>query len=136
MEHFFAYNSQPVFSWLEEEVPAKPSGFVSYAQHQHSDAPAFVGNIVNTKNHMSSTSNLQEPYDYLEKERSRQHMLSERMRREKQKHNYMRLHSLLPTETKVCVSIIYTPSVPPSHIIIWYTVHQNLAVYFQSILYV
>ncbi|KAK1379902.1 Transcription factor bHLH92 like [Heracleum sosnowskyi] len=75
MEHFFGYRSEPVFSWLEEEVPAKSSAFVSYTQHQLNVAPAFV-------------------------ERGRRHMLSERMRREKQKHNYMRLHSLLPSGTK------------------------------------
>lgn len=108
MEHFFAYRSQPVFSWLEEEVPAKPSAFVSYTQH---DAPAFVGNDMSTHVNIKkrirefliksmSTTN-QEIHDYLENERSRRHMLSERMRREKQKHNYMRLHSLLPSGTKV-----------------------------------
>lgn len=116
MEHFFAYQSQPVFSWPEEEkeeeeVAAKPSAFVSYAQH---DAPSFVGNNVNIKKRMRefliksmSTTN-QEMNDYSEKERGRRHMLSERMRREKQKHNYMRLHSLLPCGTKVCEFLLGT----------------------------
>lgn len=112
MEHFFAYHSQPVFSWLEEEVPANSSAFVSYTQHGLNEAPAFVGSNVNIKKRMRefliksmSTTN-QEMHDYSEKERSRRHMLSERMRRETQKHNYMRLHSLLPSGTKVCVSLL------------------------------
>lgn len=36
-----------------------------------------------------------------EKERSFRHMMSERMRREKQKQSYVALHSLLPLGTKV-----------------------------------
>ncbi|KAL8104994.1 transcription factor bHLH92-like [Apium graveolens] len=107
MEHFFAYHSQPVFSWLQEEIPPKPSAFVSYTQHGLNESEAIgSNNNVNIKKRMSefliksmSRTN-QEIHDYSEMERGRRHMLTERMRREKQKHNYMRLHSLLPSGTK------------------------------------
>ncbi|KAL1806466.1 hypothetical protein ACET3Z_029534 [Daucus carota] len=107
MEHFFAYHSQPAdFSWPQEEVLPQPSAFVSYTQQSLNEGPGFGSGGVNVKKRMreflmrSMSSSDREMCDYSEKERCRRHMLSERMRREKQKNNYMRLHALLPSGTK------------------------------------
>lgn len=39
----------------------------------------------------------------LEREKCHRHMLNERMRREKQRHSYLALHSILPAKTKVVI---------------------------------
>lgn len=52
-----------------------------------------------------------------EKERGFRHMMNERMRRERQKQNYMTLHSMLPFGTKVCfwISLFITSEIKRIH---------------------
>ncbi|XP_017221683.2 transcription factor bHLH92 [Daucus carota subsp. sativus] len=105
MEHLL---DESDFTWLREVMFwAQPSAFVSYTQHKLDNTPAFESNNTNIKKRMReflisttvSTSSAQRN-EVLEETRSRQHVLKERMRREEQRHNYMRLHSMLPSRTK------------------------------------
>ncbi|KAK1379900.1 transcription factor bHLH92 [Heracleum sosnowskyi] len=101
MEHFFETD----FTWLEEVFLARPSAFVSYTQHKLDETPAFERHNINIKRRMTeflisnSTATMQRN-EFSEKERSREHVMNERMRREKQTQSYMRLHSMLPSRTK------------------------------------
>lgn len=106
MEHLFETD----FTWVEEVLLAQPSAFVSYSQHTLDETPAFENNKINIKKRMTeflinNTAATMQRNDFSEKERCGQHVMNERMRREKQRHGYMRLHSMLPSQTKVCVSV-------------------------------
>ncbi|KAL8104993.1 hypothetical protein AgCh_028961 [Apium graveolens] len=101
MEHF----SETDFTWLDEVVLAQPSAFVSYTQHILHETPAFESNKLNIKKRMTeflinNTTATAQRNDYSETERCGQHVMNERMRREKQRHGYMLLHSILPSRTK------------------------------------
>lgn len=103
MESFFQYDFHEDMLWFDESILADQSAFVRYTDKPNeafgTKIPAKDRNIKKrmTEFLMRRSRNLNES----EKERCRKHMVSERLRREKQRQNYLELHSLLPSETKV-----------------------------------
>lgn len=114
MEHFFQYDFQENISWSDEVLPVNQSAFVRYTMKP---MEGFGIEYDVTKNHRNIKKrmteflircrNLAKQTNESEKERSRLHMISERMRREKQRQSYLGLHSLLPSGTKVCSDKMY-----------------------------
>lgn len=101
MEHLFETD----LTWMEEVFAAQPSAFVSYTQYKLNETPVFGSNNINIKKRMREflmNNNATVSQRNSERERCEQHTMNERMRREKQRRNYMRLHSTLPPPTKVC----------------------------------
>lgn len=113
MEEFFQYDTQDYMSWFQEVVPMiNQSAFVNY-ENRGSSMKGLIGGSTNRNIHKRMMEMLikrrripvagveQLP----ERKRCQRHMISERMRREKQKQCYLALHSLLPSGTKVYIYI-------------------------------
>lgn len=104
----FWYEAYQAFEALQPQV--NQSAFVPYRDTPRNEFGAEnsgnMKNCVNMKKRMveflrRSWHPRNEIQEY-EKERGFRHMMNERMRRERQKQNYMTLHSMLPLGTKVC----------------------------------
>ncbi|PSS15973.1 Transcription factor bHLH92 like [Actinidia chinensis var. chinensis] len=103
MEEFFHYDSPEHFFWVKEEIfPAKNrSAFERYEDR----GKGWVAKSINGSMNKRMIEFLRRNWNSLartteRRERGYQHMINERMRREKQKQSYSALHSLLPPGTK------------------------------------
>lgn len=100
-----------IFFWLDNEaLPVNQSAFVAYANRPGTE---FVSqNAGNGSNSLSANKRM---IQFLRKiqpakmehpehdsERGHRHVINERMRRERERQNYLALHSMLPPGTKVC----------------------------------
>lgn len=91
----------------EKSVSVLPSSFRPYMKDtgKRMMSPEITSSTTNVKRRMVNllTNNWEKQKNAVvpEKERCRRHMMKERARREKQKHSYLALHSLLPFATKV-----------------------------------
>lgn len=111
MEYFFEDNFW--YNCNYEAVPVSQSAFQPYYDGQGSGSEFGSDNSSNgsgsqnlnrrmidfVRRSWSASTETKETED----DRSRRHMINERMRREKEKLNYLALHSLLPPGTKVLI---------------------------------
>lgn len=119
MDVFFPQEQSGDIFWYSESLPEeKISAFLPYTNMPRNEfgqenACNHYNGPYNMKKRMieflrNSSSSItvgkisgQKEVEEYEKERSFRHMMSERMRREKQKNGYLALHSMLPIGTKV-----------------------------------
>lgn len=115
MDEFFKFpfHGQGDIFWLDyEALPVNQSAFVPYPNRSRGE---FVSQ--NTGNGSNCGNANKKMIQFLRKiqpakmespehdsERSHRHMINERMRREREKQNYLALHSMLPLGTKVFIS--------------------------------
>lgn len=95
--------------WLDNEaLPVNQSAFVAYANRPRSEFPSQ--NAGDGSNSLSANKRMieflrkiqpakMEPPEH-DGERGHRHMINERMRREREKQNYLALHSMMPPGTK------------------------------------
>lgn len=111
MEEFFQYDTQDYTSWFQGVVPViNQSAFVNYENRGSSMKGPILGSSNRNihKRMMEMLIKMRripvaggEPQPEIEQ--CQRHMISERMRRKKQKQCYLALHSLLPSGTKVSI---------------------------------
>ena len=107
MDEFFRYDSPENFFWVEQEQEIFPatnwSAFERYEDRGKEWVPKSSSRSVNKRMIEFLRRNCNPPAttESDERERGYRHMINERMRREKEKHSYSALHSLLPPGTKV-----------------------------------
>lgn len=112
MEMFFEHDLQSDTNFWHDTLPANQSAFVQYTNRPRSEFEqlSYGSNRMNMNKRMIEFSRRIWPQktgngaeQELEKERCYRHMMSERMRREKQKQSYSALYSMLPMGTKVII---------------------------------
>ncbi|GFZ08776.1 hypothetical protein Acr_20g0005840 [Actinidia rufa] len=113
MEEFFRFDLPENFFWAEQEIlPAtNQSAFERYEDRGKGWVPKSSSRNVNKRMIEFMRRNWNPPAttertEIDEREKGFRHMINERMRREKEKHSYSALHSLLPPGTKRCKNSI------------------------------